>query len=137
MAMDVGSFLPQQVIFHKISKAPVGQKELDTLELAEAPIELNPRLVRYFRDRIVESLQKRFDVVYDEPPPAPLDETGTAQPAAAEKRSFIPQHVVQFFVGDGANYVAASTDMAKHLYLKQKGGSNEGMTGPQSSVHPL
>lgn len=127
MEIDVGSFLPQQVIFHKVPKAPVGQKELDTLELAEAPIELNPRLVRYFRNRIVESLQKRFDVVYDEPPAPPLDEDGSPQPVAAEKRSPIPQHVIDFFVGDGANYVTASADMAKHLYLKQKGGSNEGI----------
>jgi hypothetical protein len=127
MAIDVGSFLPQQVIFHKVPKAPVGDKDLSTLELAEAPIALTPRLVRYFKDRIVESLQKRFDVVYNEPAPPPVDDDGTPQPVGDEKHSPIPGHVVDFFTNDGANYVAASADMAKHLFLSQAGGSNEGI----------
>lgn len=127
MAIDVGSFLPQQVIFHKVPKAPIGQKDLDSLELAEAPIQLTPRLIRYFRDRIIESLQKRFDVVYDEPPPPPVDENGEPQPIATDKESPIPGHVVDFFTGGGVNFVAASADMARHLYLTQKGISNEGI----------
>lgn len=129
MAIDVGSFLPQRVIFHKVPKARVTEKALETLELAQAPIELNPRLVRYFRDRIVESLRKRFDVVYD--PPDPLPDAGSPpgppQPVSSADRSPIPQLVVDFFTGDGDNFVDASATMAKHLYMKQKGGSNEGI----------
>lgn len=124
MSIDVGSFLPQTVIFHKVPKARLSEKALDELELAEAPIELTPRLIRYFRDRIVESLSKRFDVVYD--PPQPSDDT-ESQPVAQAARSPIPQLIVDFFSGDGVNFVPASSAMAKHLYLKQKGGSNEGI----------
>lgn len=128
MAIDVGSFLPQQVIFHKVPKAKIGEKDLASLELAEAPIELDNRLVRYFRDRIVESLQKRFDVVYNPPaPPADEDEPEEGHPVADTDRSPIPQLVVDFFAGDGDNFVDASARMAQHLYLKQKGGSNEGI----------
>lgn len=127
MPIDVGSFLPQTVIFHKVPKARLSEKSLDDLELAEAPIDLSPRLIRYFRERIIESLQKRFDVVYDPPPPPPPDEDAESQPIAQTTTSPIPQLVVDFFVGDGANFVPASAAMAKHLYLTQKGGSNEGI----------
>lgn len=129
MAIDVGSFLPQQVIFHKVPKARVTEKSLDTLELAQAPITLNPRLIRYFRDRIVESFRKRFDVVYE--PPRPKPEPNNApepvQPVSDVDRSPVPPLVVDFFTGDGGNFIDASATMAKHLYLKQKGGSNEGI----------
>lgn len=125
MRIDVGSFLPQRVIFHKVPKARLSEKSVDELELAEAPIELTPRLIRYFRERIVESLQKRFDVVYD-PPPA-QDDDEEDQPIAHSLSSPIPQLIVDFFIGDGDNFVPASAAMAKHLYLKQKGGSNEGI----------
>jgi hypothetical protein len=122
MSIDVGSFLPQTVILHRVPKARLSEKSLDVLELAEAPIELNPKLIRYFRERIVESLQKRFDVVHD-PPPSPSEEAD-GQPIAQAALSPIPQLVVDFFSGDGANFVPASAAMAKYLYLKQKGGSN-------------
>jgi hypothetical protein len=123
MSIDVGSFLPQTVIFHKVPKARLSEKATGDLELAQAPIELTPRLTRYFRDRIVESLSKRFDVVY-EPPQEGID--GEGQPVT-QVGSPIPQLVVDFFSGNGANFVPASAAMAKHLYLKQKGGSNEGI----------
>jgi 37-kD nucleoid-associated bacterial protein len=123
MSIDVGSFLPQTVIFHKVPKARLSEKIIDELELAEAPIELTPRLIRYFRDRIVESLSKRFDVVYDPPQVSAAE----GQPVAQADTSPIPQLVVDFFSGGGVNFVPASGAMAKHLYMKQKGGSNEGI----------
>jgi hypothetical protein len=128
MATDVGTFVPTQVIFHKVPKDKIGQKDATALDLAEAPIELTPRLIRYFRERIVESLSKRFEVVYDPPPapPAPDAETPPVA-AAAVKRSPIPHLVVDFFNGNAANYVPASVEMAEWLYEMQTGVPNEGI----------
>lgn len=129
MALDVGSFLPAQVIFHKVPKDKKSEKDFEALEqdLAEAPIELTPKLVKYFKDRIVESLAKRFDVVYD-PPPSPGEDDETEKPPVfRDTPSPVPQLVVDFFKGGGKNYVEASRTMARYLYEKQSGVPNEGI----------
>jgi hypothetical protein len=128
MPIDIGSFIPTEVIFHKIPKAKLDSKHLAELEIAEATIALSPRLIRYFRERIIDSLHKRFDVVYDAVSGAALDKDNQGHPVSiANSRSPIPELLVEFFRGDGSNFISASAEMARHLYLRQKGGSNEGM----------
>jgi hypothetical protein len=132
MAIDVGSFIPSQVIFHKVPKDKKGEKDFGALEeeLAEAPINLSPKLKTYFKDRIVESLKKRFDVVYSPPPPPPPaadDDEGAKVPDPADAISPVPGLVLEFFEGNGENFVEASRTMARHLYDRQDGVPNEGI----------
>jgi hypothetical protein len=113
-SIDISTFVPTQVIFHKVPQDPIGKKNFDSLELAEAPIDLNPRLVRYFRERIQESLAKRFNVVY-------------VDAVEDQKPSPVPDLILDFFKSNGDNLIDASITMAKHLYDVQTGTSNEGI----------
>ena len=110
--MDIGSFLVQRVIIHEIPKARLREKKEHPIGFSDAPSPLDNAKRQYFRNRIVRSLDKSFDVERD---------PGESSP--------IPQLLLQLFdpEADDEAFVTQSKVIAAHLYNSQGGSSSAGL----------
>jgi hypothetical protein len=113
-----------RVIIHQIPKAAKGAKLKPPLEVSQATITLNTAIQAHFRDRLTESFKgQSFHADYNEPAPAPPDESGetTMDPSP------LPSLVVQFFNSNGENFIEASQRAAEFLYVQQNATASSGM----------
>lgn len=82
----------------------------EALTLTEAPVALDAELEEYFRDKLKESLQGRGLLIQADPDLPPVVRDGVAA-----------------VLGDPARHVAASQEMAMHLYSLQKKSNSPGL----------
>ena len=108
--MDLGTFFVQQVIVHEVPARFVSRDSAPVV-LSDVPSPLDDDLRRYFREKIIHSLDTR--------PYAVEHDATTASP--------VPGLVHAFVHGDGGNFVSVSQQLAQHLYNVQRGYNSPGL----------
>jgi nucleoid-associated protein YejK len=117
--VELSTFLVNRVIIHQIPKVAKQDKSTTKPVISDLETPLNDSLKRYFRERITTSFgAKQFASVYRKP---------TDEEVADGRVSPVPQLVLDFFNGDGSNFIQASQSMARHLFSIQTGTNSEGM----------
>jgi hypothetical protein len=107
---DIGTFFVNEVIIHRIPKARRSEKDASQPILSGVASPLTQDKKNYFRKKIVRTLEKPFQLVHDPDAGSP-----------------VPNGIVDFFGGDGSNFVEVSQQMAHHLYACQGGNSPAGL----------
>jgi hypothetical protein len=126
---EIQTLTINQVIIHQIPRVPKEGRQHDAPVLSDIPVIIDNQIRIYIRERIIGSINSEaFHIDYDppaEPPENDDDEDGT--PLPVRDPSPLPQLIVDFFVGEGANLVQASRTAAEHLYAQQGRTASAGM----------
>jgi len=107
--MDLGSFVVNSVIVHDVPKPEPGRPTTGPL-LSDVESELDAELRNFFSERIVRSLGKGFDVVFDEATTSP-----------------VPVIVNLALADPPADFVKASQAIAMHLFSSQSRVNSPGL----------
>jgi hypothetical protein len=104
----------ERVMIHKIPKVRVADKDGYELETSETTIALNQDLKVFFRERVLESMNKaRFSAVHAEPD--------------GDDPATVPDLVAGYFGADMGNLEVTSQQIAHELFRAQKGSASEGI----------
>ncbi|HSR94085.1 MAG TPA: nucleoid-associated protein [Solirubrobacterales bacterium] len=106
MTIHLASLEIVDAVIHDVPRPETGE----ALTLTEAPVALDPELETYFRDKLKESLQGRGLRIQADPDLPP-----------------VVRNEVAAILGDPGRHVAASQEMAMHLYDLQKKTNSPGL----------